>query len=109
MKTTNKTIMKWLILSSFFACIITSINVFVYNYYYLKNVYKNVYTADGEWILSVDKLLGYFGDKVGLILSITNFSVIIAVLILYLISEIKDKHYEKTVFKEMARKKTKNK
>ena len=91
MRNNGKKTMKALIITMFFACIITTINVFVYNFYYLRKIYKNVYTADGEWILSFGKFVGYFQNKIGLALSLINLLIILVVIIIYIFGEIKDR------------------
>jgi riboflavin transporter FmnP len=101
MKKNAKKSMTAFIITAFLACIFTSINLLVFNYYYLRRVYNNVYTADGEWILSFDKLTGYFQDEIGLTLSLINMILILAVVIFYVAEEIKDKKYAKSVLKEI--------
>ena len=104
MKKIIKSDLASLIFFSFLACLFSTVNVFVYNFYYLRKVYKNVLTADGDWIISVDKILGYFHDFVGLTLSLINLSLIMIVVILYFLASLKDKREENKLLEEAKKK-----
>jgi hypothetical protein len=85
----------------FILCIFTTLNVLVYNYYYLRKAFDNVYTADGHWFISMDIILGYFSDSIGLVLSIINLILVLSVITIYLIEELEYKKKAKRIIKQI--------
>ena len=98
---------KKLLVLIFVTIFYSNFNVLVFRFYYLRKVYKNVYTADGQWFISLNKIIGYFNDNIGLVLSTINIGLILSIVVIALIDEFSDrkqlKLHEKEILKQIEK------